>query len=149
MEEIDAFFMAEALKEAEKAGAAGEIPVGAVIVKDGKIIAKAGNTREREQIATGHAEINAINLACRALSSWRLESCTMYVTLEPCHMCGGAIINARISRLVYGASDSLGGCMGSAMDLTKLRGMGSPKIKKAVLNSQCEEILKSFFDELR
>lgn len=111
-------FMLDALKEADKAPAEHEVPVGAVVVCEGKIIARAHNRRENKQSATAHAELLAIEKACRKLKSWRLVGCELYVTLEPCPMCAGAIINSRIDAVYFGASDPKAGCCGSLYNLT-------------------------------
>lgn len=147
--ENDEKFMEMALKEAEKAALLGEIPVGAVIVKDGEAIAFGHNTRETEQNALGHAEINAISAACKVLGSWRLSGLTIYVTMEPCPMCAGAIINSRLQRVVYGAEDLKMGSMGSLIDLSKVQYNHSPRITKSILNKQCHQILADFFGKLR
>ena len=145
---MDIKFMKAALKEAEKAEKIDEIPVGAVIVKDGKIIDRGYNKRETKQDALMHAEIVAIGKACRKLGSWRLEDCDIYVTLEPCPMCTGAIIQARIKNVYFGAYDQKSGCLGSVCDLSKIL---PHKIgyEGGILKEDCEEILKSFFKNLR
>ena len=142
--------MKKALKEAEKAQLIDEVPIGAVIVKDGKIIARGHNTRETKQISTHHAEINCIEKACRKLNTWRLEGCTLYVTLEPCPMCAGAIFQSRIERVVFGASDPKGGSYGSCFNLNDVSGLNHyPKICKGILEEECSSILKSFFKNKR
>lgn len=145
---MDIKFMKSAIKEAEKAEKIDEIPVGAVIVQDGKIIARGHNKREIKQDALMHAEINAISKACRKLGSWRLEDCDIYVTLEPCPMCAGAIIQARIENVYFGAYDPKAGCLGSVCDLS---GILPHKIKYegGIMQTECEELLKSFFKNLR
>lgn len=145
----DNFYMSCALKEAQLAINSGEVPVGAVIVKNGEIIAKGHNTRETEQNPLGHAEINAIKNAAAVLNSWRLDECTLYVTLEPCPMCAGAIINSRIKRVVYGADDLKQGCFGSLCDLSAMRFQNVPIVKSNVLNTECLKILQNFFENLR
>ena len=145
----DERFMREALAEAELALAAGDVPVGAVIVKDGKVIARGRNTREAEGDALGHAEINAIREACSVLGGWRLDGCTLYVTLEPCVMCTGACINARISRIVFGAFDKKAGCCGSVADLTALPFDSEPDVFAGILEEECSSLLKRFFLERR
>ncbi|MGN1310106.1 MAG: tRNA adenosine(34) deaminase TadA [Clostridia bacterium] len=142
-------FMLEALKEAKKAYEKEEIPVGAVIVKDGKIIAKAHNLREKKQSAIAHAEILAIEKANKKLNSWRLVDCDMYVTLEPCTMCMGAIISSRIKNLYIGALDSKTGACGSFVDLSQYKFNHTVNIFKGILQDKCEYILKDFFKELR
>lgn len=141
--------MKEALKEAQKAYEKLEVPVGAIIVKDGKIIAKAHNLREKKQCATAHAEILAIEKASKKLDSWRLIDCDMYVTLEPCTMCMGAIISSRIRNLYIGALDQKTGACGSFVDLTKLKYNHTVNIFRGILQDKCEYILKDFFKNLR
>ena len=142
--------MKEALKEAKKAYKKEEIPVGAVIVKDGEIIARAHNLRETKQKATAHAEILAIEKACNKIGAWRLENCDMYVTLEPCPMCAGAIINARIKNLYIGAMDEKGGAVGSKINLLKdIKLNHEVEVVNGILKDECSKILKEFFKELR
>lgn len=145
----DFFFMEAALHEAEKAFAEGEVPVGAVIVRDGEIIARGRNRREGEKNALCHAEIEAINAACKALGGWRLIGCTLYVTLEPCPMCAGAVINSRIERVVYGASDKKAGSVGSVVNLFTLPYNHFPEVTSGVLSDRCSAILSDFFKNLR
>ena len=142
-------FMEEALKEAQKAFEKQEVPVGAVIVKDGKIIAKAHNLKETKKNATAHAEILAIEKASKKLNSWRLIDCDMYVTLEPCTMCMGAIISARIKNLYIGALDEKTGACGSFVDLSAYKYNHIVNIFKGILKDKCEYILKDFFKKLR
>ena len=142
-------FMLEALKEAKKAYEKEEIPVGAVIIKDGKIIAKAHNLREKKESAIAHAEILAIEKANKKLNSWRLVDCDMYVTLEPCTMCMGAIISSRIKNLYIGALDAKTGACGSFVDLSQHKFNHTVNIFKGILQDKCEYILKDFFKELR
>lgn len=142
-------FMLEALKEAKKAYEKDEIPVGAVIVKDGKIIAKAHNLREKKQSAIAHAEILAIEKANKKLNSWRLVDCDMYVTLEPCTMCMGAIISSRIKNLYIGTLDAKTGACGSFVDLSQYKFNHTVNIFKGILQDKCEYILKDFFKGLR
>ena len=143
-------FMREALKEAGKALAKEEVPVGAVIVKDGKIIARAHNIKESKKDSTCHAEILAIQKACKKLDSWRLLDCEMYVTLEPCSMCAGALINSRIKKLYIGTDDGKTGACGSVLNL-----LGDYKfnlkieVEKYILKEECEVLLKDFFKFLR
>lgn len=127
----DAHWMHQALLEAKKAAALGEIPVGAVIVRDEQVIARAHNRRELDQDAMAHAEVLCIQQACRVLNSWRLSGCTLYVTLEPCPMCSGAIINSRLDRVVYGAKDDKAGCAGSVADLFVMPFNHTPVIRSA------------------
>lgn len=139
-----------ALKEALKAQAIDEVPVGALIVKDGKVIAKAHNTRETSQMATAHAELLAIEKACRKLKSWRLDGCVLYVTLEPCAMCTGASLLARVDGIVYGAFDPKGGCMGTVTDLTQVKAFNhQPWVVSGVLGNECAELLSTFFKNKR
>ncbi|MBR6779636.1 MAG: tRNA adenosine(34) deaminase TadA [Clostridia bacterium] len=147
--EQDIFFMQEALRLAREAAEEWETPVGAVIVRDGAIIATGRNRRENGKNALYHAEIEAIDSACKTLGGWRLPGCTLYVTLEPCPMCTGAIINARIERVVFGASDTKAGSMGSVTDLTQLPYNHKPLVERGVLQDECAELLSSFFKALR
>ncbi len=145
----DRLFMENALLLAKMAFKQGEVPVGAVIVHEGKIIAKGYNKRETRQNSLCHAEIEAINEACKALSSWRLNDCTLYVTLEPCVMCTGAIINARIGRVVFGAYDEKAGCMGSLLNLTEYPFNHRPQIVGGYMESDCKKVLTDFFEDKR
>lgn len=143
-------YMKEALKEAKKAYNKLEIPVGAVIVKDGKIIARAHNQKETKFDTTKHAEILAIQKASKKLGAWRLNNCEMYVTLEPCSMCAGAIINSRIKKVYIGTSDEKTGAVGSVLNLfDDYKFNHTVEFEKGVLQEQCEKILKDFFKELR
>lgn len=141
--------MARALALANAAAAAGEVPVGAVIVKDGEVIAEGRNRREAEQNALCHAEIEAINAACKALCTWRLSGCTLYVTLEPCPMCAGAIVNARIPRLVYGAADEKAGSVHSMLEMFTYPYNHIPAVTAGVLETECTAVLSDFFRRLR
>ena len=144
------YFMNEALKEAKKAYKKLEIPVGAVIVKDGEIIAKAHNIKEEKQDTTKHAEILAIQKASKKLNSWRLNDCEMYVTLEPCPMCAGAIIQARIKKVYIGTMDQKTGACGSVFNLFKdYKFNHNVEFETGILKDKCEKILKDFFIELR
>lgn len=145
----DIFFMKEALRLAEEAAKEGEVPVGAVAVWDGEIVGRGRNRREKDKNALAHAEIEAINEACRTLGGWRLWKCDLYVTLEPCPMCTGAIINSRIKKLVYGASDHKAGSVGSVVNLFDLPYNHKPEIIKGVCEGECSEILTNFFRNLR
>ncbi len=145
----DADFMKEALKLAKEAAAEGEVPVGCVITRRGEIIATGRNRRETGKTALGHGEIEAISAACRALGGWRLWECTLYVTLEPCPMCAGAIINARIPRVVYGASDAKCGACGSVCDLFSMEFNHHPVVEKGILEAECGSLLRDFFQNLR
>ena len=143
-------FMKAALKEAQKAYDKKEVPIGAVIVKDGKIISRAHNLREINNQACAHAEILAIQKACRKLNAWRLLDCDMYVTIEPCPMCAGAILNSRISNLYIGAMDLKGGAVGSRLNLLKdYKFNHSVNVYTGILDGECTNILKKFFKELR
>ena len=142
-------FMREAIKQAKRAAAKGEVPVGAVIVHKGEIIATAFNTRESSKCATHHAEILCIERACAALGGWRLPECTMYVTMEPCCMCAGAIVNARIDRVVYGARDFRFGAMGSLFDVTSFGLNHTPEVTSGVLGEECASVLTSYFRRKR
>lgn len=142
-------FMYEALKLARQAAENGEVPVGAVIVKDGKIIAKGKNEREAKQNALSHAEIEAINNACKKIGSWRLDECEMYVTLEPCPMCTGAIINARIKTLIFGAYDPKAGSIDSVINLCDYPYNHKPEIYGGICEDECLEVLKDFFKKIR
>lgn len=145
----DAHWMHQALLEAKKAAALGEIPVGAVIVRDEQVIARAHNRRELDQDAMAHAEVLCIQQACRVLNSWRLSGCTLYVTLEPCPMCSGAIISSRLDRVVYGAKDDKAGCAGSVADLFVMPFNHTPVIRSGILEEECAAVLSEFFETLR
>ena len=145
----DILFMREAMALAKMAEEIDEVPVGALIVRNGEIIAKAYNTRETSKCATHHAEILAIEEACRTLGGWRLPGCTLYVTMEPCCMCAGAIINARIPRVVYGAPDLRFGAFGSLINLAEIPLNHKPEIVGGVLGKENVEILRSYFKKKR
>lgn len=148
--ELDLRFMRMALKEAHKAIRTGDVPVGAIVVCDGIIVAKARNTKEKLNLTTRHAEINAIEKASKKMSKWRLTGCTIYVTMEPCPMCAGALHQARVSRIVYGARDLKHGACGSLMNLFEVNGLNHyPEVKGGVLETECAQVLKDFFSELR
>lgn len=143
-------FMKEALKEAKKAYEKEEIPVGAVIVKDNKIIARAYNQKEEKRDTTKHAEIIAIQKASKKIDAWRLQDCEMYVTLEPCSMCTGAIIQARIKKIYIGTMDEKTGACGSVLNLLEdYKFNHKVEIEKDILKPECEEIIKQFFKKLR
>lgn len=144
---MDKKFMERAIDLAKTAAKAGEIPVGAVIVQGDRIIAEGINTRERENTALGHAEINAIAAACKAKEDWRLDDCDLYVTLEPCVMCAGAILNARIKNVIFGAYDYTAGAMGSAQNVVPEN--STTTIYSGICETECTEILKDFFKEMR
>ncbi len=146
----DEDFMREAIKEAKKAEERGEVPIGAVIVMEGKIVARAYNLRENEQNAIAHAELLAIDQACKDIGSWRLEESTLYVTLEPCPMCAGAIILARVKKVVYGAADPKGGCCGTLMNLLgDERFNHQSEVTSGVLEKECGQMLSDFFRGIR
>jgi len=142
-------FMQRAIELSKKASELGEVPVGAVIVKENKIIAEGYNKRESRQNVLSHAETEAINSACETLSSWRLDGCEMYVTLEPCPMCAGAIMASRLDRVVYGAYDEKGGAMGSVCDLSEMPFMTKPQVVGGFMQEECVSVLKAFFEALR
>ena len=146
---MDEMFMAEALALAREAAAEGEVPVGCVIVRQGKVVGRGRNRRETAKTALGHAEIEAIADACRNLGGWRLWDCTLYVTLEPCPMCAGAIINARIPRVVFGASDEKCGACGSVCDLFEMEFNHHPAVEKGLCQEEAADLLKEFFVSLR
>ena len=138
--------MKEAIKEAKKALLKGEVPVGAIIVKDKKIISYAHNMRETNNISTAHAEILAIEESCRILNNWRLEGCSLYVTLEPCIMCTGAIINSRIDKVYFGSYDRENGAFCTAVSFDKIP---LPEYYGGIMEKECDEILNSFFENIR
>lgn len=147
---MDEYFMNEALKEAYKAYEINEVPIGAVIVKDNKIIGRGYNQKETLKDATLHAEISAIKEACKNLGGWRLPKCTMYVTLEPCSMCAGALVNARIERLVIGTKDYKTGACGTVINIVQTEEFNHQvEVKFDILQEDCANILKDFFIELR
>ena len=146
---MDKFFMDEALRLAEIAAELGEIPVGAVVVKDGEIVGRGYNLRENKKSATAHAEVIAIEEACKAVGDWRLTGCTLYVTLEPCPMCAGAIVNSRIERVVYGAKDNAAGCCGSLINFNAYPFNHSFTVDCGARESECKAILKEFFERKR
>ena len=146
----DEYYMKKAIEEANKARALQEVPIGAVIVKDGEIISTAYNLRETTQNAVKHAELIAIEKACQKLGTWRLEGAQLYVTLEPCPMCSGAIILSRIDRVVYGAADPKAGCAGTLMNLLNDdRFNHQCEVESGVLEQECGGMLSDFFRELR
>ena len=145
----DSVFMDAAIELAKEAAAEGEVPVGCVIVRKGQIVGRGRNRRETHKTALGHGEIEAISDACKNLGGWRLWDCTLYVTLEPCPMCAGAIINARIPRVVYGASDAKSGACGSVCDLFSMKFNHHPTVEKGIREEECMELLQTFFQNLR
>ena len=146
---MDNTYMEEALALAKEAAAEGEVPVGCVIVRDGKIVGRGRNRRETDKNALAHAEIEAINDACRNLGGWRLWDCTLYVTLEPCAMCAGAILNARIQRVVFGASDKKYGAVRSVCSLFSMDFNHHPQVEAGVMEEESAALLQSFFQNLR
>lgn len=146
----DQLFMRIAIEEAKKAAEIGEVPIGAVIAYEGEVIARAHNLRETDQSAIAHAELLAIERACKVLGTWRLEKATLYVTLEPCAMCSGAILLSRVPRVVYGAADPKGGCAGTFMNLLQdNRFNHQSEVIPGVLAEECGQLLTSFFREIR
>ena len=146
----DEKYMLAALKEAQKAVILDEVPVGAIIVKDDKIIARGHNLREKSNDPTSHAEINAIRKACKKVNSWRLEDCTIYVTVEPCSMCAGTLLQCRIGRIVYGTLDPKGGAIVSSLELFKSKNINHhPQIEGGVLKEECSSIISSYFKSKR
>ena len=142
-------YMGQALELARQAAAEGEVPVGCVIVKDGQVVGVGRNRRETGKTALGHAEIEAISQACENLGGWRLWQCTMYVTLEPCPMCAGAIINARIPRVVCGAKDEKCGACGSVCDLFNMDFNHHPQIEYGLMEAESAQLMQDFFQNLR
>ena len=145
----DEAFMKMALALAEKAAGEDEVPIGAVLVHKGEVISRAYNRREQNKCATHHAEILAIEEGCRTLGGWRLPDCTLYVTMEPCAMCAGAIVNARISRVVFGVPDLRFGAFGSLFDLSALPTNHKPIVEGGLLREECLSILRAYFKEKR
>lgn len=149
-EQEDAKFMREAIRLAKKAASLGEAPIGCVLVKDGKIIARGYNRRNTDKTTLAHAEIAVIKKASKVLCDWRLEECTLYVTLEPCPMCAGAIVQARIPRVVAGCMNPKAGCAGSVLNILNTPGLNHKvKFEKGVLEKECTDLLQNFFKELR
>lgn len=146
---MDIKFMRRAIKCAQKAALRSEVPVGAVIVKDGKVISTGYNKREEKKNALMHAELIAIDRACRKLDAWRLEECELYVTLEPCPMCAGAVANARIKKVYFGAYDSKMGAMNSVIDLSKYNFNHHFEAEGGILKEECASLLSDFFKKLR
>ena len=146
---MDEFFMKEALKLAQEAFDDGEVPVGCVLVREGEIVGRGRNRREKGKNALAHAEVEAINDACCNLGGWRLWQCTLYVTLEPCPMCAGAIVNARIPRVVYGASDDKCGAVRSVCSLFDMKFNHHPQVEYGILEEECAGLLTDFFRKLR
>ncbi len=147
--ERDQYYMSIALEEAAACAREGEVPVGAVIVQENTILTRRGNGREQERDATAHAELSAIRSACRMLGGWHLTGCELFVTLEPCPMCAGAIVNARLPWVIIGARDPKGGAFGSMMDLCSFPVNHKPQIAFGVMEAQCAAVLTAFFKERR
>lgn len=147
---VDEKYMRSAIRQAEKAAAIGEVPIGCVIVYEDKIIARGYNRRTIDKNVLSHGEINAIRKACKKMGDWRLEGCTMYVTLEPCPMCAGAIVQARIPRVVIGCMNAKAGCAGSVLDLLHQEGFNHQvETETGVMGETCAQMMKRFFKELR
>ena len=142
-------YMSQALELAREAAAGGDVPVGCVIVRDGEVIGRGRNRREEAGDATAHAEVEAIRDACARLGSWRLHRCVLYVTLEPCPMCAGAIVNARVEEVRYGVKDDKAGCCGSVLNLFEERFNHRPRVYQGPLKRECEAVLQEFFLKLR
>ena len=145
----DEIYMSEAIALAKEAAAIDEVPVGAIIVRDGEVIARAYNRRQTDKCATAHAEILAIEEACRRLGGWRLPRAVMYVTLEPCPMCAGALVNARVEKVVYGASDIRFGALGSLFNLSELRVNHKLTVEGGILGEECRNLLSDYFKAKR
>lgn len=146
----DEKFMKEAICQAKKAEAIGDVPIGCVIVSDGRIIARGYNKRNRNKTVLAHAELLAMSKACRKAGDWRLEDCTMYITLEPCQMCAGAIVQARIPRVVIGSMNPKAGCGGSILNLLQMKEFNHQvEVTRGVLEEECSEMLSAFFRKLR
>ena len=147
---VEEKYMKEALKQAKKAYALGEVPIGCVIVHEGKIIGRGYNRRNTDKNTQAHAEITAINKASKVIGDWRLEECTLYVTLEPCQMCAGAIVQARIPEVVMGCMNPKAGCAGSILNILEMPQFNHQvKVTRGILEAECSQMLKTFFEELR
>lgn len=147
---VEEKYMKEALKQAKKAYALGEVPIGCVIVHEGKIIGRGYNRRNTDKNTLAHAEITAINKASKVIGDWRLEECTLYVTLEPCQMCAGAIVQARIPEVVMGCMNPKAGCAGSILNILEMPQFNHQvKVTRGILEADCSQMLKIFFEELR
>lgn len=147
---VEEKYMKEALKQANKAYALGEVPIGCVIVHEGKIIGRGYNRRNTDKNTLAHAEITAINKASKFIGDWRLEECTLYVTLEPCQMCAGAIVQARIPEVVMGCMNPKAGCAGSILNILEMPQFNHQvKVSRGILEADCSQMLKTFFKELR
>lgn len=146
----DEKFMKEAIRQAKKAGTIGDVPIGCVIVHEGEIIARGYNKRNKNKTVLAHAELLAMSKACKIIGDWRLEECTMYITLEPCQMCAGAIVQARIPRVVIGSMNPKAGCGGSILNLLEMQEFNHQvDVTRGVLEEECSEMLSAFFKELR
>lgn len=146
----DEKFMKEAIRQAKKAEAIGDVPIGCVIVSEGRIIARGYNKRNRNKTVLAHAELLAMSKACKKAGDWRLEDCTMYITLEPCQMCAGAIVQARIPRVVIGSMNPKAGCGGSILNLLQMKEFNHQvEVTRGVLEEECSEMLSAFFRKLR
>ena len=149
-DDLDSEYMKEAIKQAKKAAEIGEVPIGCVIEKDGRIIARGYNRRNTDHSTLSHAEIRAIRKASKVLNDWRLEDCTLYVTLEPCQMCAGAIVQARIPRVVMGCMNPKAGCGGSVLNILQMKEFNHQvEVRRGVLEKECSEVLSAFFKRLR
>ena len=147
---VEEKYMKEALKQAKKAYALGEVPIGCVIVHEGKIIGRGYNRRNTDKNTLAHAEITAINKASKVIGDWRLEECTLYVTLEPCQMCAGAIVQARIPEVVMGCMNPKAGCAGSILNILEMPQFNHQvRVTRGILEADCSQMLKVFFEELR
>ena len=150
MNELDTKYMKEAIKQAKKAEKLKEVPIGCVIVYQDKIIARGYNRRNTDKTTLGHAEITAIKKASRVIGDWRLEDCTIYITLEPCQMCAGAIVQARVSEVVIGSMNPKAGCAGSILNMLEMHEFNHQvKVERGVLKEECSEMLSAFFRRLR
>ena len=150
MKSKDEKYMRQAINQAKKAYAIGEVPIGCVIVYEDKIIARGYNRRNTDKTTLSHAEINAIKKAAKKIGDWRLEGCTIYITLEPCQMCAGALVQARIDRAVVGSMNKKAGCAGSIINLLQMREFNHQvEFEKGVLEDECTQLLQTFFKELR
>lgn len=146
----DEKYMKEAIRQAKKAASIGDVPIGCVIVYDGKVIARGYNKRNKNKTVLAHAELLTMAKACKVIGDWRLEECTMYITLEPCQMCAGAIVQARIKRVVIGSMNPKAGCAGSILNLLEMSEFNHQvEVARGILQEECSEMLSSFFRELR
>ncbi len=150
MADLEETFMREAIRQAKKAYALGEVPIGCVIVREGKIIARGYNRRNTDKNTLAHAELSALRKACKKCGDWRLEDCTMYVTLEPCQMCAGAIVQSRMQKVVIAAMNPKAGCAGSVLNLLQMAQFNHQvEMEQGLLEAECAELLSGFFRELR